>query len=83
MNTKGLLLILGGAVLTVILYFVFFSTGAEFLPRPRKAIPNVQEAKAYDDLVAEIFQASLLKTKLHYYTGGSQKEMILQNRLRK
>jgi len=56
MNTKGLLLILGGAVLTVILYFVFFSNGAEFALRPRKVIPNVQEAKAYDDLVAEIFQ---------------------------
>lgn len=56
MNTKGILFILGGAVLMVILYFLFFSTGAEFMPRPRKAIPNVQEAKAYDDLVAEVFQ---------------------------
>jgi mono/diheme cytochrome c family protein len=56
MNTKGLLFILAAAVLTVILYFVFFSDGAEFVPRARKAIPNVQEAKAYDDLVAEIFQ---------------------------
>jgi mono/diheme cytochrome c family protein len=56
MNTKGILFILAGAVLTVILYFLFFSNGAEFTPRARKAVPNVQEAKAYDDLVAQIFE---------------------------
>ena len=56
MNTRGLLYILAGAVLALILYFVFISEGDAFTAYTRKAIPNVQEAKVYDDLVAEILQ---------------------------
>ena len=56
MNTRGLFYILAGAAVALILYFVFISEGDAFTAYTRKAIPNVQEAKVYDDLVAEIFQ---------------------------